>query len=268
MMGPQSGIHRNAEPLYAFPRRRVVKHFVAESPLRVSAHRGLGAYANVFAIESFMDELAHAAGVDPVAFRLKHLSEDTAQHARARAVIEAAVAHAGQKPAGVGRGVAVSQYKNLQGYVAMVVDLSVDRDSGRIRLRQAIVAADVGQIVNPDGLSNQLEGAFTQSASWTLMEQVTFNRDGGGLPFVTSVDWRGYPILRFSQMPEIRTVLLDRPGAPYLGIGEGAQGPTPAAIANAIYDAVGIRLRRIPFTPDRVLAALVASGGADATPDR
>ncbi len=257
MMGPQSGIHRNAEPLYTFPNRRIVKHFLPDSPLRVSALRGLGSYANVFAIESFVDELAHAAGVDPVALRLKYLAGDEEQPsraqqlARARAVIEAAVAKAGPKPAGVGRGVAFSQYKNRQSYVAVVVDLTVERDSGRVQLRQAVVAVDAGQIVNPDGLSNQLEGALTQSASWTLNEQVTFDRHR-----ITSVDWRTYPILRFGQMPEVHTVLLDRPGRPYLGIGEGAQGPTPAAIANAIYDAVGVRLRQIPFTPERVLEAL------------
>jgi CO/xanthine dehydrogenase Mo-binding subunit len=133
----------------------------------------------------------------------------------------------------------------------VVVDLWVDRDGGHIRLERAFVAADVGQIVNPDGLSNQLEGAFTQAASWTLEEQVTFGHQG-----VTSVDWDTYPILRFPDAPRIETVLLNRSGQPYLGVGEGAQGPVPAAIANAVHDAAGIRLRRIPFTPQRVRAAL------------
>jgi nicotinate dehydrogenase subunit B len=245
-MGPQVGIHRNADPLYAFPRRRIVKHFLPDSPLRTSALRGLGSYANVFAIESFMDELAHAAGVDPVEFRLRYLTDD-----RARAVIEAAVEKAGRRPEGRGRGIAFARYKNRQSYVAAAIDLSVNRDSGHIRLERAIVAADAGQIVNPDGLSNQLEGAFIQSASWTLKEQVTFDRHG-----VTSVDWYSYPILRAHHAPQIETVLLNRPGQPYLGIGEGAHGPVPAAIANAVFDAVGIRLRQIPFTPERVKAAL------------
>ncbi|MBN1246349.1 MAG: xanthine dehydrogenase family protein molybdopterin-binding subunit, partial [Anaerolineae bacterium] len=252
-LGHQSGMHRNAEPLYAFPRKRIVKYFLPENLLRVSALRGLGYYANAFAIESFMDELAHAAGVDPVAFRLRYLDDE-----RARAVIEAAVEKAGPRPdkpvteaAASGRGVAFAQYKNRQSYVAVVVDLTVDRSSGQIALKRAVVAADSGQIVNPDGLSNQLEGGFTQAASWALKERVRFGPEG-----VTSVDWATYPILRFREIPEIETVLINRPGMPFLGIGEGTHGPVPAAIANAVYDAVGVRLRQIPFTPERVKAAL------------
>jgi CO/xanthine dehydrogenase Mo-binding subunit len=244
---PQVGMHRNAEPLYGFPRRRIVEHFVADSPLRTSALRGLGSYANVFAIESFIDELAHAAGADPVEFRLRYLKA-----ARARAVVEAAAEKAGARPAGHGRGrgIAFAQYKNRQSYVAVVVELSVNRDSGHIGLERVVVAVDAGQIVNPDGLSNQLEGAVTQAASWTLREQVAFDRQA-----VISIDWHSYPILRFREAPTIETVLLNRPGKPYLGVGEGANGPVPAAIANAVFDAAGIRLRRIPFTPDRVRAA-------------
>jgi CO/xanthine dehydrogenase Mo-binding subunit len=245
-MGPQVGIHRNADPLYAFPRRRIVKHFLADSPLRTSALRGLGSYANVFAIESFMDELAHAAGADPVEFRLRYLTDE-----RSRAVIEAAARKAGSRPEGRGRGIAFARYKNQQSYVAVVVDLRVNRDSGHIRLERAVIAADAGQIVSPDGLSSQLEGAFVQSASWTLKEQVAFDPQG-----VISVDWHSYPILRFRDAPEIETVLLNRPGQPYLGLGEGAQGPVAAAIANAVCDAIGVRLRRIPFTPEQVKAAL------------
>ena len=248
--GPQSGTYRNAEPLYTFPQKRIVEHFLPDSPLRVSALRGLGSYANIFAIESFVDELARAAGIDPVEFRLRHLA-DRLTDERARAVIEAAADKAGALPDGLGRGIGFSQYKNRQSYVAVIVDLSVDRDSGRVHLARAVVAADVGQIVNPNGLSSQLEGAFLQSASWTLNEQVTFDADG-----VTSTDWLSYPILRFRDAPVIETVLLNRPGAPYLGVGEGAQGPIAAAIANAIHDAAGIRLRDIPFTPERVKAAL------------
>jgi len=249
-MLPQMGIHRNADPLYTFSRRRIVKHFLPDSPLRVSALRGLGSYANVFAIESFMDELAHAAGVDPVEFRLRYLADG-----RARAVIRAAAKAAGPLAKDQGRGISFARYKNRQSYVAVAVDLSVNQDSGHIRLERAVMAVDAGQIVNPDGLSNQLEGAFTQSASWTLKEQVSFDQDG-----ITSVDWYSYPILRFRETPEIETVLLNRPGLPYLGIGEGAQGPVPAAIANAVFCAAGIRLRQIPFTPERVKAALIARG--------
>jgi CO/xanthine dehydrogenase Mo-binding subunit len=253
MGGPQSGVHRNAEPPYAFPYLasggpRIVKRFLPESPLRVSALRGLGSYANVFAIESFIDELAHAAGADPLEFRLRHLEDE-----RARAVLEAAAEKAGSRVGGQGRGIAYAQYKNRQAYVAVVVDLTVDRESGQIQLQRGVAAADVGQIVHPEGLSNQLAGALTQSASWTLREQVTFDAHG-----ITSVDWASYPILKLPEAPEVETVLLNRPGEPYLGVGEGAQGPAPAAIANAVYDAVGVRLRQIPFTQERVKAALEA----------
>ncbi len=226
-------------------------HFVAESPLRTSSMRGLGAYANIFAIESFIDELASAAGEDPVALRLRHLTDT-----RARAVIEAAVKKAGwtehRRPAGTGRGrgMAFAQYKNLQCYAAVVVDVEVDPKSGEIRLVRAVIAADAGEIVNPDGLSNQLEGGFLQAASWTLFEEVQYAPGG-----IVSRDWDTYPILRFSAVPVIQTVLLNRPDLPFLGSGEATQGPTPAAIANAVYDAVGVRLRRIPFTPARVLEA-------------
>jgi nicotinate dehydrogenase subunit B len=250
--GSEFGSHRNAWPKYAFNRQRVVKHFVPDSPLRVSAMRSLGAYANVFAIESFMDELAHAAGVDPVAFRLLHLADE-----RARAVIQAAAEKAGwqaqPRPAnnGRGRGLAFAQYKNRQTYAAVVADVQVDRETGVIHLERMVIAADAGQVVNPDGLSNQLEGGCVQAASWTLLEQVRFDADG-----ITSRDWDTYPILRMGAAPVIESLILNRPGWPFLGSGEATQPPTPAAIANAVFDAVGVRLRQIPFTPERVLAAL------------
>ena len=163
-----------------------------------------------------------------------------------------AVEKAGARPEGHdrGRGIAFAQYKNRQSYVAVVVDLSLDRASGHIRLERAVVAADAGQIVNPDGLSNQLEGGLVQAASWTLKERVEYDQHG-----VTSVDWESYPILSFPDAPVIETVLLNRPDQPFMGSGEGAHGPTPAAIANAVYNAVGVRLREIPFTPERVKAS-------------
>lgn len=250
MHGPQSGIHRNAEPLYEFPNKRIVKHFIADSPLRVSAQRGLGAYANVFAMESFVDEVAYAAGINPVEFRLQYLKDE-----RAIEVIKAAISRAGFKNPAFGRGLAFAQYKNRQSYVAVIVDLEVDHQIGHIHLHRGIIAVDAGQIVNPDGLSNQLEGAFTQSASWTIKEQVTYDPDG-----ITSLNWQTYPILRFNEAPRIETVLINRPGYPYLGIGEGAQGPMAAAIANAVFDSAGIRLRDLPFTPTKVLEALTEEG--------
>lgn len=257
MGGYHSGAHRNADPIYDLPSKRVVRHVVADSPLRVSALRSLGAYANIFAIESFMDELALAAKADPLAFRLRHLRDE-----RARMVLMAAAERADWsnreqvKASGEGWGLALAQYKNLQCYCAVVVKLKVDRDSGAIKLRHVVIAADAGQVVNPDGLSNQLEGGFAQAASWTLYEAVQFDRRG-----ITSVDWETYPILPFSAAPTIETVIINRPGLPFLGAGEAAQNPTPAAIANAIYAAVGVRLRDIPFTPDKVLAGLVSCLG-------
>jgi CO/xanthine dehydrogenase Mo-binding subunit len=248
---PHIGSHRNADPLYDFPQKRIVKHFVPDSPLRVSAMRGLGAYGNVFAIESFMDELAYAARVDPIEFRLRNLKDG-----RARAVIQAAAEKANWQPGrrlgqNHGRGIAFAQYKNRQCYAAVVVDLHVDRESGAIKLDRAVIAADAGQVVNPDGLSNQLEGGFVQSASWTLKEQVNFDQNG-----ILAKDWDSYPILRFPDVPVIETVLINRPELPFLGSGEAAQGPTPAAIANAVFDATGVRLRKIPFTEERIRAAL------------
>ena len=252
-MAPHAGIHRNADPLYDFPRRRIVKHFVRDAPLRVSSTRGLGAFANVFALESFMDELAHAAGADPVAFRLAHLQDE-----RARAVIEAAAARIGWEERGrgeTGRGIAFAQYKNQKAYAAVAILLEVDPDTGLVWLRRAVVAADAGQVIDPDGLANQLEGGVVQAASWTLIEQVRFDEGG-----VTSRDWDSYPILGFREAPEVEAVLLDQPGQPFLGAGEATQGPTPAAIANAIFDATGARMRQLPFLPERVRDACRAAG--------
>jgi CO/xanthine dehydrogenase Mo-binding subunit len=245
-----AGIHRNADPIYTIKSRRIVKHFVETTPLRTSSLRSLGAYANVFAIESLMDELAHAVGIDPLAFRLRHLDDE-----RGRAVLTAAAERAGlrrrRREPGRGSGAAFARYKNAKAYAAVVIELRVDAASGEIALERAVIAADAGEIVDPSGLANQLEGGMIQSASWTLEEQVRFDRVR-----VTSLDWDSYPILRFPEVPEVETVLLDRPGEPFLGSGEATQGPTAAAIANAVFDAIGVRLRDLPFTPERVRAAL------------
>ena len=155
------------------------------------------------------------------------------------------------KADGEGWGMAQAQYKNLQCYCAIIVKLHVDRKSGDIRLQKVVIASDAGQVVNPDGLSNQLEGGFVQAASWTLYEEVKFDRRG-----ITSVDWETYPILRFAAAPLLETVIVNRPGMPFLGAGEAAQNPTPAAIANAVYDAIGLRLRDIPFTSEKVMKGL------------
>jgi nicotinate dehydrogenase subunit B len=244
---------RNSIPLYTLPNERVVYHFVPEMPIRVSALRGLGAYTNVFSIESFMDELARAAGADPVAFRLKHM-----QDTRAQDVIKLAADKFGwsgwQRKAGRGRGFAFARYKNLAGFLAMACEVEVRRDTGEVRLVRVVAAVDSGEVVNPDGIRNQIEGGIVQSSSWTLAEELTFDRTR-----ITSRDWAGYPILRFPQVPDrIDVHIVPRPGQPFLGTGEVAQGPTPAMIANAVQDATGVRLRQLPFTRERVRAALAA----------
>jgi CO/xanthine dehydrogenase Mo-binding subunit len=248
-MFAEVGIHRNLEPIYDLPQKHLVKHFVAPSPLRTSSLRSLGAFANVFAIESFMDELATAAGRDPLEFRLVHLGDG-----RARRVLERLRAEAPRKPEGpnVGRGIAMARYKNRQTWCAVLVDLHVT-DDARIHLDQALIVADAGLVIDPDGLANQLEGGFVQAASWTLKEEVRWDETG-----VTSRDWATYPILTFSEIPEIRTCLIDRPLERALGAGEASTGPTPAAIANAVFDAMGLRLRTLPFTPERLRAAAAA----------
>jgi nicotinate dehydrogenase subunit B len=248
---PAGGGDRNAVPLYEFPRQRVVHHFIKAMPIRVSALRTLGAYANVFAIESFIDELALAAGADPVSFRLAHMKDP-----RARAVIEAVARKAAWNPHatggdGRGRGIGFAKYKNLATYVAVVAQVEVDRASGRVSVPRAWAAVDSGQIINPDGLANQMEGGIIQSTSWTLHEEVKFDRAG-----ITSRDWLGYPILTMPEVPKVEVELIDRPDERPLGSGEGAQGPAVAAIANAFAHATGKRLRDLPLSPERVKAVL------------
>ena len=250
---PAGGGDRNAVPLYDFPRQRIVNHFIREMPLRVSALRTLGAYANVFATESFMDELALLANADPVAFRLAHLKD-----ARARSVIEAVAKKAGWKPGergngGKGRGIGFAKYKTLATYVAVIADVEIDRASGRISVPRMWAAADAGQIINPDGLANQIEGGIIQSTSWTLKEEVKFDATE-----VTSRDWATYPILTMAEAPSVEVELIDRPEERSLGAGEAAQGPAAAAIANAFAAATGKRLRDLPLTPARVKAVLKA----------
>jgi nicotinate dehydrogenase subunit B len=248
---PSGAGDRNAVPLYDLPRQRITHHLIDENPIRTSALRTLGAYANVFAVESFMDELAAAAGADPVAFRLAHLKDP-----RSRAVIEAAAKAADWKPGEKGdgmrgRGFAFARYKSTATFVAAVVDIEIDRDSGRVRVPRAWAAVDAGQIINPNGLINQIEGGIVQSTSWTLHEQVRYDKSG-----ILSQDWGTYPILTMPEAPKVETVLIDRPNEHPLGAGEASQGPTAAAIANAFATATGKRLREMPFTPERVKAAL------------
>jgi len=248
---PAGGGDRNSIPLYDFPNQKVTHHFVQDMPIRVSALRTLGAYANVFALESFMDELALAAGADPVAFRLAHLKDP-----RAKAVIEKAAQIAGWKAGekgdvSRGRGIGFAKYKNLACYCAVIADVAVDRATGRVRVTNAWSAADSGLVINPDGLTNQIEGGIIQSASWTLHEEVKFDKSG-----ILSRDWSNYPILTMPEVPKVEVALIDRPDERALGAGEASQGPAVAAIANAVAQATGKRIRDLPFHPSRVKAAL------------
>ena len=248
---PAGGGDRNAVPLYDFPRQRVVNHFIRAMPLRVSALRTLGAYANVFAMESFLDELALAAGADPMAFRLAHLKDP-----RARAVIEAVAKKADWKPGekgsdGKGRGIGFAKYKSLATYVAVVAEVEVDTATGKVAVPRAWAAADSGLIINPDGLANQIEGGIIQSTSWTLREEVKFDANG-----IKSRDWLTYPILIMPDVPKVEVELINRPEERPLGSGEAGQGPAVAAIANAFASATGRRMRDLPLTPERVRAVL------------
>jgi CO/xanthine dehydrogenase Mo-binding subunit len=241
-----AGTVRNAVPIYDFPHRRVTGHRLLQTPIRSSAMRALGAFMNVFAIESFMDELAEGAGIDPLTYRLMHLAD-----ARGRKVLQRAAAAAGWgAPAadGTGRGIGFARYKGTGAYCAVVADVAAEHE---IRVRRLTIAVDVGLVVNPDGVRNQIEGGATQAASWTLKERVRFDRRK-----ITSDDWESYPILRFSEAPEICVELVEDPGLPSVGAGEAAQGPTAAAIANAVAAAVGVRVRDLPLTPEAVIAAI------------
>jgi CO/xanthine dehydrogenase Mo-binding subunit len=244
---PAGAADRNAIPLYDFPSQRITNHYVREMPVRTSALRSLGAYANVFAIESFMDELAAAAHVDPIAFRLRHLEDP-----RARAVIEAVARLAKWEewtPAeGRGHGIGFAKYKNLGAYCAVVAEVEVENE---VRVKRHFIAVDVGLVVNPNGVVNQIEGGAIQSTSWTLKEQVKLDERG-----ITSLGWEDYPILKFSEVPAVEVELIDRPELPAVGAGEAAQGPTAAAIANAVAHALGLRVRELPLTSERVIAAI------------
>jgi nicotinate dehydrogenase subunit B len=257
---PEGGGDRNSNPIYKFPSMKVLHHFLPTMPIRVSALRSLGAYMNIFSIESVMDELAAAAGTDPVEFRLKHLDDP-----RAREVVSMAAERFGwsAKPRarlqqnstpghGHGYGFAFARYKNLAAYCAVACEVEVNHETGRARMVRAVAAVDSGQVVNPDGIANQIEGAILQSMSWTLYENVSFDNRR-----ITSVDWATYPILRFSAVPDSMEVhIINRPGVPFLGSGEAGQGPAAAAVANAVADATGHRFRDLPLSSERIKAAI------------
>ncbi len=233
----------NAKPYYEIE-AHIESRLVRRGPLRSSALRGLGAFANIFAIESFMDELAWTAGIDPVAFRLLHLGDQ-----RATAVIGQAAAEFGwqdfRREAGCGRGVGFARLNNYGAYVAVVAEAEIDAAEGRLRLRRMVGAVDCGEVISPDGVRNQIEGGMVQAASWALIEAVDFDRTR-----ILSRNWDDYPIMRITEAPHVSVSLVDRPGEPYLGLGEAAQGPAGAAVANAAADAMGRRLRSLPLNAE------------------
>ena len=244
---PNGGSERNAVPDYDFPCQHISKHRLLEMPIRVSALRSLGGFGNVFAIESFMDELAAAAGIEPVAFRLQHLSDP-----RGRAVIEAAAKRARwdgyRRAEGSGHGIAFSRYKNTSAYAAVIAEVSLERE---VRVTRLVCAVDVGLVINPDGVINQVEGGAVQGTSWALKEAVKFDRER-----ITSTSWEDYPILKFSEVPAVEVELINRMDAPTTGAGEAVQAPVGAAIANAVADALGVRIRTLPLTAERIQAAI------------
>ena len=246
------GAERNALPSYDFAQWRTHSHRALNMPLRTSALRSLGAHCNVFAVESFLDEMAEQLGVDPLAFRLRHLNDE-----RGRAVLKAAAVmadwpnrHARVRREGTGTGIAYARYKNTSAYCAVVAAVHAEAE---VRVEQLWISADVGLVVNPDGVRNQIEGGAIQTVSWVLKEAVQFDRTR-----VTSRSWEDYPILRFSEVPKVDVQLVSRRGDKSLGAGEATHGPVAAAIANAVADALGLRMRQMPLSADALLQAALA----------
>ena len=240
------GADRNSIPLYEFPSWQIESHRLLTMPIRTSALRTLGAQGNVFAIESFLDELAAGRGEDPVAFRLRHLGDS-----RAKDVIRSVAKRANWKPdkkAGVGYGLGFARYKNTGAYCAVIAEVEGAED---ISVKRLTIAIDVGEAINPDGVINQIEGGAIQATSWVLKERVRFDRQR-----ITSNTWTSYPILRFSEVPEVQVELIQRPDMEPVGAGEAAHGPVTAAIANAVFDALGVRVRNLPITRDSLIAAM------------
>ncbi|MBF6593840.1 MAG: xanthine dehydrogenase family protein molybdopterin-binding subunit [Thermaceae bacterium] len=253
--GPVGG-DRNAPVYYRFANNRLVLHWIpiASSPLRPSALRSLGGVQNTFANESFMDELAALAKADPLQFRLNHLDDP-----RAVAVLQASAERFGWKSGprkassvsdiAIGQGIAFARYEGRNAYVAAAAEVEVELKSGAIRVRRIVVAHDCGLVINPDGLRNQIEGNVVQALGRTLKEEVRFDSQG-----VQSTDWSSYPIITFPEVPTVEVVLIDRPHEPAVGAGEATTVVIPGAIGNAVFDATGVRLRTVPFTPQQFLA--------------
>ena len=243
--GFSGGSYRNGIPEYTIPAKQLQLYNYA-GPLRTSSLRGLGAYGNTFAMESFLDELIHKAGKDPIDFRIKNLEDP-----RAKAVLESLAEKTAwssrQKTGNNGFGIAYSRYKNSTSYFAVLAEVEIDKSSKTYRVKKLTGVIDSGLVINPDGLKNQTEGGMIQSASWSMMEEVRYNQSG-----ITSQDWNSYPILRMMEIPEVEVHLIDRPDTPPVGAGEAAMGPVSAAIANAIFDATGTRIRDLPLKAQKI----------------
>ncbi|UFW74688.1 xanthine dehydrogenase family protein molybdopterin-binding subunit [Bradyrhizobium sp. WU425] len=240
------GGDRNSVPLYDLPSWTVTSHRLLTMPVRTSALRTLGGQGNVFAIESLLDEIAALRGEDPIAFRLRHLRDE-----RAKDVIRAAARRAQWKPqkkSGIGHGVGFARYKNMGAYCAAIAEIEGTED---IRVKRLTLAVDVGEAINPDGVINQIEGGAIQATSWVLKERVRFDRTR-----VTSTSWTDYPILTFSEVPMVDVEIVQRPEIEPVGAGEAAHGPVTAAIANAVYDCLGVRVRDLPITRHKIIAAM------------
>jgi CO/xanthine dehydrogenase Mo-binding subunit len=254
-------IYQNIDPPYAMPNLHAVVHWLPDAPLRTSAIRAPGKVANTFAVESFTDEVAALARVDPVEFRLKRLTNP-----RGIEVLRRAAARMGWQPRPsprpidrtlavlTGRGIAYVHYKHEETLVAMGMEVAVERATGRIRVTRVVCAQDCGLMINPECVQSQLEGNIIQTISRTLFEEVVYDRNG-----VTTVDWASYPILTFPDVPALEFELIQRLDQPPLGAGEAASTPVPAALSNAVFDATGVRLRTVPFRAERVKAALAGS---------
>ena len=244
------GADRNSIPLYDFPQWTIESHRLLTMPIRTSALRTLGAQGNVFAIESFLDDVASERGEDPVVFRLRHLSDE-----RAKEVIKAAARRANWRPerrAGIGHGAGFARYKNAGAYCAAIAEVEGNED---VRVRKLWIAVDVGEAINPDGVANQIEGGAMQATSWVLKERVRFDSER-----ITSNSWTDYPILRFSEVPKVEVEVIQRPEIDPVGAGEAAHGPVTAAIANAVFDCLGVRVRKLPMTRDNLIAAMDLAG--------
>ena len=243
------GGDRNSIPLYDFPAWVIESHRLQTMPVRTSALRTLGGQGNIFAIESLLDEIASERGEDPVAFRLRHLRDE-----RAKEVIRAAARRAGWKPEqrqGVGYGVGFGRYKNSGAYCAVVAEIE---GAEEIRVRKLMLAVDVGEAINPDGVVNQIEGGAIQATSWVLKERVRFDTQR-----ITSTSWSDYPVLRFSEVPDVEVELIQRSEIDPVGAGEAAHAPVTAAIANAVFDLLGVRVRKLPITREALIATMEES---------